>query len=97
LGIVICLAALAGCSASSDGGQVQQVGDGTYSLGVPNANLGDKTEALNGAIAKAGAYCHAMGQKLQMVPNSGGDDVRFRCAGSLNPSPAEPAGIQDEN
>jgi len=92
-----CLSALMGCSTSSStGGQVQELQDGTYSVGVRSASLGDKTKALNEAVSAAGAYCHARGQKLQIVPDSG-DDVRFRCTGSAEPSSGEPADPQADN
>jgi hypothetical protein len=37
---------------------------------------------MNDAVGKAGDYCHAKGQKLQVVPNAGANDVRFRCVPS---------------
>jgi hypothetical protein len=89
-----CLSALVGCSTSSStAGHVQELGDGIYSVGVRNATLGDETKALKEAVDAAGKYCHARGQKLQIVPDSG-DDVRFRCTGSAEPSSVEPAKAQ---
>jgi hypothetical protein len=93
LGIFVCLSALAACATSSSTStdQVQQVGGGIYSIGIRSTTLGDSTEASNEAVAKAGKYCHAMGQKLQVVPNPSGKDVRFRCAGFLDPSLSVPS------
>jgi hypothetical protein len=93
LGFIACLGALAGCttSSSSSPDQVQSLGQGIYSIGVPRKTLGSSTEASNEAVDKAGAYCHAMGQKLQIVPNPSGNDVRFRCAGFLDPSLSAPS------
>ena len=70
---------------------MQAVGDGTYTVGVRAANLGDKTKALDEAVRAAGKHCHAQGQKLQMIPNSGGDDLQFRCTGPVQPTVGQPA------
>jgi hypothetical protein len=93
LGLFVCLSGFAGCatSSSSSPDQVQDAGGGIYSIGVPRKALGSSTEASNAAVGKAGAYCHAMGLKLQIVPNPGGSDVRFRCAGFLDPSLSVPS------
>jgi hypothetical protein len=88
-----CLGALVGCSTSSTVGKVQDLGDGTYSVGVRNASLGDRIKASNDAVDAAGAYCHARGQKLQIVPDSG-NNVRFRCTGSAEPTLSKPADTQ---
>jgi hypothetical protein len=88
-----CLSVLAGCSTSSNVGKVQDLGDGTYSVGVRKASLGDKIKASNDAVDAAGKYCHARGQKLQIVPGSG-DQVRFRCTGSAEPTLSKPANAQ---
>jgi len=93
LGIVACLSVLAGCSTSSTVGKVQDLGDGTYSVGIRNASLADKVKASNDAVEAAGEYCHARGQKLQIVPGSG-DNVKFRCTGSAEPTLSKPANTQ---
>jgi hypothetical protein len=81
LGLMACLTALAGCATSSTD-QVQEVGGGIYSIGVRSSALTEQAQAVGEAARKAGAFCHAKGQKLQVVTNTGDDDVHFRCVGS---------------
>lgn len=69
---------------------MQEVGNGIYSVGVRTSAVSDQDAAFGKAVRKAGEYCHAKGQKLQTVPNPGGNDVHFRCVSSLEPPPAEP-------
>jgi hypothetical protein len=88
-----CLSVLAGCSTSSSVGKVQDLGDGTYSVGIRNASLGDQVKASNDAVDAAGEYCHARGQKLQIVPGSD-DVVKFRCTGLAEPTLSKPADTQ---
>jgi hypothetical protein len=88
--MIVCLSAATGCAPSSTD-QVREVGGGTYAIGVRGVALTEQSEALGEAVRKAGAFCHAKGQKIQVVTNTGGDDVHFRCIGSLDPPAAEPA------
>jgi hypothetical protein len=72
---------LLGCATSN--GQVHEVAAGTYKIGVArgaNSVVFAKgaTDATNAAVSQAGQYCHAKGQKLIIVPNTG-SDVVFRC------------------
>jgi hypothetical protein len=79
---------LAGCAtATSDVGQVKEVGPGTYKIGVAhfgNSVLVGGTNATSAAIEQAGQYCHAKGQKLLIVP-SADKDVTFRCGDTIKP------------
>jgi hypothetical protein len=79
---------LAGCAtATSDVGQVKEVGPGTYKIGVArvgNSALIGGTETTNAAIEQAGQYCHAKGQKLVIEP-SADKDVTFRCGDTIKP------------
>jgi hypothetical protein len=84
-----CLTTLAGCTGSPD--QVRDVGDGTYIVGVRSKALADQANAVGEAVRKAGAYCHARGQKVQVVTNSAESDVQFRCIGGVDLPAAEPA------
>jgi cysteine sulfinate desulfinase/cysteine desulfurase-like protein len=73
---------LLGC-ATSNVGQVHEVAAGTYKIGVgrgANSVVFAKgaTDATNAAVSQAGQYCHAKGQKLIIVPDTG-RDVVFRC------------------
>jgi hypothetical protein len=79
--VAACLTALAGCTSSGQPGQVKEVGQGTYSIGVSRAlgsGILQSDEALKATIDKAGEYCHAKGQKLsntRAVDNT----IIFRC------------------
>jgi hypothetical protein len=90
LGLLACLTVLAGCTGSSPD-QVRDMGDGTYVVGVRSKALADQAHAVGEAVRTAGAYCHARGQKVQVVTNTGEPDVQFRCIGSADLPPAEAA------
>jgi hypothetical protein len=85
LGIAAYLTTLAtGCASSGHVGEVKEVGQGTYSIGVPTSTL-QANEALNATVDKAGAYCHSKGQKL-LVTDAAGKTINFRCVpGDSNP------------
>jgi hypothetical protein len=91
LGLAACLPIFAGC-ATTTGGQVQEVETGTYSIGVVGSGyiLTQGAEAIKQAVSKAGEYCHAKGQKLQVLPNSASNEVRFRCVASSEVAPVNP-------
>jgi hypothetical protein len=79
---------LAGCATTtSDVGQVREVAPGTYKIGVgggaASAVFGSH-EAADAAVAQAGQYCPAKGQKLVIVPTAG-RDVVFRCGEKTTP------------
>jgi hypothetical protein len=81
-GMAVGLIALATGCGTSTLGQVQEGELGTYSIHIDRTSgLTQGTAATNAAIDKAGAYCHAKGQKLVIVPNpSSLSVVTFRCA-----------------
>jgi hypothetical protein len=69
------------CSLSNQQSQqVQQIGDGTYAIGVSKTssfmNSSSWTKGLDAAVGKAGDYCHAKGLKLV---NTQRDQGRRRC------------------
>jgi len=71
---------MGGCTAT-ESWPVQEVGPGTYSMGVPKgfgANASKAEEEMFRAIAKAGDFCHAKGQKLSK-PELVGQSVSFQC------------------
>jgi hypothetical protein len=70
-GIVASCAGLAGC-ASNPVSQVQEIGPGVYSISYAAKS---DTEA----IRKAGAHCHAKGQKLSVLHEGGDYEIQFRC------------------
>ena len=83
------VALLQGCSLSSNqqSQQVQQIGEGIYSIGISKSSslLASHTE-LDEAVGKAGDYCHAKGLKLantHAVSNS----ITFRCASDAPTKP----------
>ena len=78
-GFLALLPILPGCATSSVG-QVREVAPGTYKIGVARGanSVVIGNEATNAAVSQAGQYCHAKGQKLVIVPDSG-RDVVFRC------------------
>jgi hypothetical protein len=83
LGLAACLTALATGCASSRGkvGEVQDVGAGTYSIGVSSGGIGgisQSDDAVKAGVDKAGAYCHSKGQKLQ-VTGVASSKITFRC------------------
>jgi len=81
LGIVAYLAAAAtGCTSTGQVGEVKEVGQGTYSIGVGSTlgGISQGNEALKATVDKAGEYCHSKGQKL-LVTATVGRTVTFRC------------------
>jgi hypothetical protein len=91
LGLGVCFCALAGCAISSTSFDVQDLGDGTYSVPIRSAAVEGQDKVLTEAIRKAGEYCHARGQKLQNVPNSSRTEFHFRCVGAVEPPAAAAA------
>jgi hypothetical protein len=65
---------------------VQQIGDGTYAIGVNKTssfmNSWSWSKGLNAAVGKAGDYCHAKGLKL-VNPRAVGNSITFRCASEV--------------
>jgi hypothetical protein len=100
LGLLAGMASLvAGCSAAAPG-QVQELEPGTYSIGVNRTSsyLAESDKAIAAAVDKAGAHCHAKGQKF-MLKSAVGKSVVFRCvpmnpgapaSASASPPPAQP-------
>jgi len=91
LGVVACLTTFATGCATSSVGQVQEVGPGTYSVGVGHTfgGVSQETKALNEAVDTAGEYCHSKGQKLLITPNPASqNNVTFRCVSSGEVAPA---------
>ena len=82
-----------GCTASTPG-QVQELEPGTYSIGVNRTSsyLSEANSALSTAVDKAGAHCHAKGQKF-LLKSAVGKTVVFRCV-PMNPGAPEPATAQ---
>jgi hypothetical protein len=88
LAIAVCAGFVAGCAPKEvKVGEVQETGDGTYSMsfstpaGFGNARRQDQAAAQ--AITKAGEYCHSKGLKLSGTRSAGGV-ITFRC---LTPQP----------
>jgi hypothetical protein len=96
--ILLCLlggvASLSGGCATSAPAQVQELEPGTYSIGVNRTGsyLSETHSALSAAVDKAGAHCHAKGQKF-MLKSAVGKTVVFRCV-PMNPGAPEPATAQ---
>jgi len=92
LGFPSIVVLLQGCSVSNppSSQQVQEIGAGTYSVGVGKSySLMDSSkshDALDLAVGKAGDYCHAKGQKLT-VTSSVGNNITFRCVSDAPPKP----------
>ena len=86
------LPALAGCATTSttEPGQVQEVGPGTYKVGIGHTvRVGNDKEYE--AISLAGQYCHAKGQKLVVVPAEDKNAVTFQCGEKIQvPDTATP-------
>jgi len=80
--IVACYTSVAGCASRGQVGQVQEAGEGTYSIGVGSSHgLGassQENKATDAAIDKAGQYCHAKREKL-LVTSAIGNVINFRC------------------
>jgi hypothetical protein len=68
-----------GCASSGKVGEVQDVGGGTYTIGVSRSmgGMSQSADALKAAADKAGAYCHSKGQKLQVT--GAASKITFRC------------------
>jgi hypothetical protein len=77
---------LGGCAKASVG-NVQEVEAGTYSVGVSrtSAIATDANKTLSAAVDKAGAFCHAKGQKF-LLKSAVGNSVVFRCVATA-PTP----------
>jgi hypothetical protein len=66
---------------------MQEIAPGTYKIGVAHTvRIGDEMETE--AVSQAGQYCHAIGQKLIIVPSKD-RDVTFRC-GEMVQQPTTP-------
>ena len=82
LGVAAYLTTLAtGCTSSGQVGEVKEVGQGTYSIGVSSplgGGISQGNEALNATVDRAGEYCHSKGQKLS-VTGAAGKTITFRC------------------
>ena len=82
LAIVAYLATAAtGCTSSGQPGEVKEVGQGTYSIGVARplaGGISQGSEALKVTVDKAGEYCHSKGQKL-LVTATVERTITFRC------------------
>ena len=79
------------CSLSNQQSQqVQQIGDGTYVLGVSKTsslmNSSSWNKGLDAAVGKAGDYCHAKGLKL-VNTHAGGNSITFRCTSDVPTKP----------
>ena len=83
-----------GCATPSATGQVQELEPGTYSVGISRTTsyLAEGDKAIASAVDKAGAHCHAKGQKF-MLKSAVGKTVVFRCV-PMNPGAPEPATAQ---
>lgn len=77
---------LGGCAKASVG-NVQEVEAGTYSVGVSRTSgiATDANKTLSAAVDKAGAFCHAKGQKF-LLKSAVGNSVVFRCVATA-PTP----------
>ena len=89
LGVPSIVVLLQGCSLSNQSSQqVQEIGEGMYSVGVgTSSSLMDSKashKVLDEAVGKAGDYCHAKGQKLA-DSRSVGNNIVFKCVSSQNP------------
>jgi hypothetical protein len=94
LGLLAGIAGVAqGCTASTPG-QVEELEPGTYSIGISRTSsyLAEADKAIATAVDKAGAHCHAKGQKF-MLKSAVGKTVVFRCV-PMNPGAPEPATAQ---
>ena len=82
-----------GCTAATLG-QVQELEPGTYSIAVNRTSsyLAESDKAIATAVDKAGAHCHAKGQKF-MLKSAVGKTVVFRCV-PMNPGAPGPATAQ---
>ena len=82
-----------GCTAAAPG-EVQQLEPGTYSIAVNRTSsyLAEGDKAIATAVDKAGAHCHAKGQKF-MLKSAVGKTVVFRCV-PMSPGAPGPATAQ---
>jgi hypothetical protein len=83
-----------GCSKTTTA-EIQDAGGGTYTIGINRTSsyLSEGGTAIAAAVNKAGAHCHAKGQKF-MLKSAVGKQVVFRCVGTSAGTPqaaAEPA------
>jgi hypothetical protein len=80
-------AALLGGCAKASIGNVQELDAGTYSIGVSRTSgiATDANKTLSAAVDKAGAFCHAKGQKF-LLKSAVGSTVVFRCVATA-PTP----------
>jgi hypothetical protein len=81
LGVAACLTTFATGCATTSVGQVQEVGPGTYIIGIAH-NLGgvsQEAKASSDAFDKAGDYCHSKGLKLSVIAGGSQNTVTFRC------------------
>jgi hypothetical protein len=85
LGVAACLTTFAMGCATKPMGQVQDVGQGTYSIGIAHnfGGVSQEERASSDAVDKAGDYCHSKGLKLSVIPG-GGQSVTFRCVPDLD-------------
>ncbi len=93
LSFAVAIAAFSGgCTTSSkEAGQVQELEPGTYSVGLSRAatsgvfsSTSGKT-AIDAAVARAGEFCHAKGQKYAHKA-AVGNRIVFKCV-SGDPKP----------
>lgn len=92
LGLMAAIASLTqGCATSTATSQVQELEPGTYSVGISRTHsyLAEGDTAVAAAVDKAGAHCHAKGQKF-MLKSAVGKTVVFRCV-PMNPGAPESA------
>ena len=94
LGLLAGVASLTDGCAAATSGQVQELEPGTYSIAVNRTSsyLAEGDKAIAAAVDKAGAHCHAKGQKF-MLKSAVGKTVVFRCV-PMNPGAPEPATAQ---
>jgi hypothetical protein len=95
--LTVCLAALSGCATTgSSPNQVKELEPGVYSVGIGHSITQGHSEQ-DDAVEKAGAYCHAKGQKLAIMPGTSGE-IRFRCVPSTDimPSPKDDGSGHDD-
>ena len=81
LGVAACLTTFATGCATTSVGQVQEVGPGTYSIGIAHnfGGVSQEAKASSDAVDKAGDYSHSKGLKLSVIPGGSQNTVTFRC------------------
>ena len=82
---------IVGC-ATKDAGQVQELGQGSYSVGLSRgaasgsfSSSSSGQTAIAAAVARAGEFCHAKGQKY-VHKSADKNRITFGCV-SENPKP----------